>query len=61
MVPAIIYHFNAYLCLRAVGLNPTMGKIFSLCILPFSTHSWQVDWSHTNEIKHDAHPRYIGA
>ena len=30
-----------------------MGKNFSFCIMSLSTRSWQVDWSHTNEIKHD--------
>ena len=45
--------------IRAV--NPTVGKNFSFCILSLSTRTWQVDWTHTNEIKHDIHPRYIGA
>ena len=43
---------------RAVGSNPTVGKNFSFSILSLN---WQVDWFHTNEIKHDFHPRYIGA
>ena len=47
--------------LMAVGSNPTVDKNVSFCILSLSTRTWQVDWSHTNEIKRDAHPRYIGA
>ena len=47
--------------LIALGSSPTVGKNFSFCILSLSTRSWQVDWPHTNEIKHDVHPRYIGA
>ena len=47
--------------LRVVGFSPTVGKNFSFCILSLSTRSWQVDWSHANEIKHDVYPRYIGA
>ena len=47
--------------LRAVGSNPTVGKNFLFCILSLSTRIWQVESSHTNEIKHDVHPRYIGA
>ena len=47
--------------LRVVGSNSTLGKNFSFCILSLSTRFWQVDWSNTNEIKHDVHPRYIGA
>ena len=42
-----------------VGLNPTISKNFSFCILSLSTRTWQVNWSHKNEIKHDFHPRYI--
>ena len=39
--------------LKVMGSSPTVSKIFfSFCILPLSTRSWQVDWSHTNEIKH---------
>ena len=44
---------------RVVGSSRTVDKEF--CILSLPTHSWQVDWSHANEIKHDVHPRYIGA
>ena len=47
--------------LRVEGSSPAVGKDFSFCILSFSTCSRQVDWSHANEIKHDVHPRYIGA
>ena len=47
--------------LSVVGSSPTVGKNFSLFILSLTTRSWQVDWSHANEIKHDVHPRYIGA
>ena len=47
--------------LRVVGSGPTVGKNFSFGILSLSTRSWQVDWPNTNEIKHDVHPRYIGA
>ena len=41
--------------LRVVGYSPNVGKDFSFCILSLPTRSWQVDWSHANEIKHDAH------
>ena len=44
--------------LKVVDSSPTVDKKFSFCILSLSTRSWQVDWSHTNEIKHDIHPRY---
>ena len=47
--------------IRAVGSSPTVGQNFSFCILSLPMRSWQVDWSHANEIKHDVHPRYIGA
>ena len=47
--------------LRVVGSSPIVGKNFSFCILSLPTRSWQVDWSHANEIKHDANSRYIGA
>ena len=47
--------------IRDEGPNPTVGKNFSFCILSLSTRTWQVDWSHTNEIKHGVYPRYIGA
>ena len=47
--------------LRVVGSSPTDGRNFSFCILSLSTRSWQVDLCHANEIKHDVHPRYIGA
>ena len=46
---------------RAAGSNPSMGKAFLFCILSFSTRTWQVDWFHTNETKHDVHARYIVA
>ena len=45
---------------RFVGSSPTVERKFSFCILSFPTRSWQVDWFHANEIKHDVHPRYIG-
>ena len=38
-----------------------MSKNFSFRILSLSMRFWQVDCSHTNEIKHDVDPRYIGA
>ena len=41
------------------SLSPTAGKTFSFCILSLSTHSWQVDWFNSNEIKFDIHPRFI--
>ena len=47
--------------LKVLVSSPTVAKNFSFCILSLSTRSWQIDWSHTNEIKHDVHPRYIGA
>ena len=56
-VAQLVEHIN----LKVVGSSPTVGKNFSLCILSLSTRSWQVDSSYTNEIKHDIHPRYIGA
>ena len=37
--------------------SPTMCKNFSFCILSLSMRSCQVDWAHTNEIKHNIHPR----
>ena len=43
--------------LKAVGSSPSVGKNFSFCILSLSTRSWQIDWSYTNEIKHDIYPR----
>ena len=46
--------------LRVVGWSSTVGKNFSFCNMSLSTRSWQVNWSHTNEIKHDVHLRYIG-
>ena len=46
---------------RVVGSNPTVDKKFSFCILSLPTRSWQVDWPHANEIKHDVHPSYICA
>ena len=48
--------------LSCVGLSPTVGKncfFFSFCILSPSTRFWQVDWSNTNEIRHDVYPRHI--
>ena len=47
--------------LMAVGSIPTVRKNFLFCIFSLSMCSWQVDWCHTNEIKHEIHPRYIGA
>ena len=44
-----------------MGSNPTVGKNFSFCILSLLMRTWQVDWSHTNESKHDVHPKYISA
>ena len=40
---------------------PLWARIFHFFILSLQQRSWQVDWSHANEIKHDVHPRYIGA
>ena len=37
--------------LKDVGSSPNLGKNFSFCVLSLSMRSWQVDWSHTNEIK----------
>ena len=42
---------------KVVGSSPTVGSNISFYILSRSTRSWQVDWSHTNEIKHNIHPR----
>ena len=42
--------------LKDVGSSSTKGKEFLFCILSLSTDFWQVDWSYTNEIKHDIHP-----
>ena len=36
-----------------------MGKNFSFCNLSLSTRTWQVDWSHSNEINHDVHSTYM--
>ena len=47
--------------LRAVRSNTTVGKNFSFCILLLLTSTWQVEWSHKKEIKHDVYPMYIGA
>ena len=46
---------------KVVGSSTTVGKNFSFCILSISNRAWQIDWSHTNGIKHDVHARYIGA
>ena len=43
--------------LKVVGSSLIVSKNFSFCILSLSRHSWQVDRSHTNKIKHDIHPR----
>ena len=43
--------------LKVVVLSPTVGGNCSFRIL---TRFWQDNWSHTNEIKDDVHPRYIG-
>ena len=45
---------------RVEGSSTTVDKEFSFCIVLLPTRSWQVDWSHANEIKHGVHPRYIG-
>ena len=58
-VAQLVEHRTTYF--RAVGSNPIVGKTFSFCILSLSTHTWQVDWSHTDEIKHDIDPRYMSA
>ena len=42
--------------LKVVSSSPIVSKNFSFCILSLSMRSWQVGWSHTNEIKHDIHP-----
>ena len=39
--------------LKVVGSSPTVGNFFSFVAFD---GSWQVDWSYTNEIKHDIHP-----
>ena len=41
--------------LRIVSSSLTVGKLF------LSTRFCQVGWFNTNEIKHNVHPRYIGA
>ena len=41
--------------LKALGSSPNVDKNFSFCILSLSTCFLQVDWSNTNEIKHDIH------
>ena len=41
--------------LMVVDSSPTMSKNFSF--LSLSTCSCEVGWPHTNEIKHDIHPR----
>ena len=46
---------------RVEGSSPTVDKEFFILYFVAPTRSWQVDWSHPNEIKHDVHPRYIGA
>ena len=43
--------------LKVVGLSSTMGKNISFCVFSLSVRSWQVNWSHTNEIKHDIHSK----
>ena len=43
---------------RVVGSSPTVDKKFFIL---YFVASWQVDWSHANEIKHDVHPSYICA
>ena len=45
--------------LRAVNSNPTVGRNFSFSILSISTRTWHLDWSRTNESKHDVHVKYI--
>ena len=46
---------------RVVGSSPTVDKENFILYFVASDASWQVDWPHANEIKHDVHPRYIGA
>ena len=46
--------------LRVVGTSPTVIKDFSFSILFLPTRSWRY-WFHANEVRHDVHPRYIGA
>ena len=46
---------------RVVGSSPTVDKKFIILSFVASDGSWQVDWSHANKIKHNVHPRYIGA
>ena len=46
---------------RVMGSSPTLDKEFLFCILSLPMRSWQVDWPHANEIKHDVHSSYICA
>ena len=55
----LVEHQNSDL--MVVGSNSTVSRTFSFCILSLSTCSWQLDWCHTNEIKHDVNSRYVGA
>ena len=43
------------------GLKSHCEQEFLILHFLLLMHSLQVDWDHTNEIKHDIHPRYIGA
>ena len=46
---------------RVVGSSPTVDKKFFIFFWSLPTRSWQVDWPHANEIKHDVHLSYICA
>ena len=47
---------------QGCGFESHNGQdFFSVCILLLLTCSWRVDWSDTNEIKHDIRQRYIVA
>ena len=43
--------------LEVVVSSPTLCKHFFLFLFLLSTHSWQIDLFHTNEIMHDIYPR----
>ena len=43
--------------LKVVDSRKTLGKLDHCFVLMLSTRCWQVDWFHTNEIKHDIQPR----
>ena len=52
--PNLIFKSQGY------GFESHCGQEFFILYFSPLIRSWQVDWSHTNEIKHDVHSRYIG-